>query len=68
MSKKESAARVMAKDLIAGCFGGIGIVAAGHPFDTLKVHILLKYFQYADFPLLVYVCKLRTLRILSTMV
>ena len=35
MSKKESAARVMAKDLIAGCFGGIGIVAAGHPFDIL---------------------------------
>ena len=30
----------MAKDLIAGCFGGIGIVAVGHPFDTIKVHIL----------------------------
>lgn len=30
----------MAKDLIAGCFGGIGIVAVGHPFDTLKVNIL----------------------------
>lgn len=40
MVKKESNARTMAKDLIAGCFGGIGIVAVGHPFDTLKVHIL----------------------------
>lgn len=30
----------MAKDLIAGCFGGIGIVAVGHPFDTIKVNIL----------------------------
>ena len=40
MVKKESNARTMVKDLIAGCFGGIGIVAVGHPFDTLKVHIL----------------------------
>lgn len=40
MSKKQSNARLMAKDLIAGCFGGIGIVAVGHPFDTLKVNIL----------------------------
>ena len=40
MSKKQSNARLMAKDLIAGCFGGIGIVAVGHPFDTIKVHIL----------------------------
>lgn len=40
MSHKQSAARTMAKDLIAGCFGGVGIVAVGHPFDTLKVHIL----------------------------
>lgn len=29
----------MAKDLIAGCFGGIGIVAVGHPFDTIKVRL-----------------------------
>ena len=41
MSKKQSNARLMAKDLISGCFGGIGIVAVGHPFDTLKVNILL---------------------------
>lgn len=40
MSKRDSPARLMAKDLIAGCFGGIGIVAVGHPFDTIKVHIL----------------------------
>ena len=52
MSKKESAARVMAKDLIAGCFGGIGIVAAGHPFDTLKVHILFIYSHSPSYPLL----------------
>ena len=40
MSKRDSPARLMAKDLIAGCFGGIGIVAVGHPFDTIKVNIL----------------------------
>ena len=40
MATKQSNARLMAKDLIAGCFGGIGIVAVGHPFDTLKVNIL----------------------------
>lgn len=39
--KKQSAANIMAKDLIGGCFGGVGIAVAGHPFDTLKVNILL---------------------------
>lgn len=43
MSQKQSNARLMAKDLISGCFGGIGIVAVGHPFDTLKVNILLLF-------------------------
>lgn len=40
MSQRDSPAKILAKDLIAGCFGGIGIVAVGHPFDTVKVHIL----------------------------
>ena len=44
MSKRDSPARLLAKDLIAGCFGGIGIVAVGHPFDTIKVHILYNLF------------------------
>ena len=35
----------MAKDLIAGCFGGVGIVAVGHPFDTIKVNILECFFM-----------------------
>ena len=42
MSKRDSPAKILAKDLIAGCFGGIGIVAVGHPFDTVKVHILFE--------------------------
>ena len=46
MATKQSNARLMAKDLIAGCFGGIGIVAVGHPFDTLKVNILNLECQY----------------------
>ena len=46
MSKRDSPARILAKDLIAGCFGGIGIVAVGHPFDTLKVNILNLECQY----------------------
>lgn len=45
MAKKESNARTMAKDLIAGCFGGVGIVAVGHPFDTIKVNILECFFM-----------------------
>lgn len=28
------------KDIIAGTIGGIGLVFAGHPFDTIKVNIL----------------------------
>ena len=46
MATKQSNASLMAKDLIAGCFGGIGIVAVGHPFDTLKVNILNLECQY----------------------
>lgn len=53
MSKRDSPARLLAKDLIAGCFGGIGIVAVGHPFDTIKVHILynviLRLFLFSSF-------------------
>ena len=40
MSQRDSPAKILAKDLIARYFGGIGIVAVGHPFDTVKVHIL----------------------------
>lgn len=40
--QKDSKGKMMAKDLIAGCFGGLGIVAVGHPFDTVKVHILFR--------------------------
>ena len=39
----------MAKDLIGGCFGGVGIAVAGHPFDTLKVNILLTIFEITIF-------------------
>lgn len=35
----------MAKDLIGGCFGGVGIAVAGHPFDTLKVNILFSEYE-----------------------
>ena len=45
MSKKQSAGRTMAKDLIGGCFGGVGIAVAGHPFDTLKVNILFSEYE-----------------------
>lgn len=51
MSKRDSPARLLAKDLIAGCFGGIGIAVAGHPFDTIKVNILF-WMDHLIFPLL----------------
>lgn len=57
MSKRDSPARILAKDLIAGCFGGIGIVAVGHPFDTIKVHILRSQLHLA--PLMLHVSRLR---------
>lgn len=66
MSKRDSPARILAKDLIAGCFGGIGIVAVGHPFDTIKVHILRSQLHLA--PLMLHVSRLRIRRIPFTRV
>jgi solute carrier family 25 carnitine/acylcarnitine transporter 20/29 len=36
-SVTESALRRNAKDVLAGTCGGVSVVAAGHPFDTVKV-------------------------------
>lgn len=44
MNKQESTKNsiiIAIKDIIAGTIGGIGIVAVGHPFDTVKVNIFL---------------------------
>lgn len=41
MSENQSDAKSPIKDFIAGGFGGICLVIAGHPFDTIKVSLNL---------------------------
>ena len=67
MSKRDSPARLLAKDLIAGCFGGVGIAVAGHPFDTIKVNILL-YKSMVCVPLRRYDCRPKAAKTLFTKV
>lgn len=40
MSDKKPAAISPVKDFIAGGFGGMCLVIAGHPFDTIKVSVV----------------------------
>lgn len=47
MSEKKQNPFILAvKDIIAGTIGGIGLVFAGHPFDTIKVNIFLFFIYF----------------------